>query len=112
MPEIGPKKEYLAKVGEWRASFPMWFLLLLNWLLIISLGVGLFNLLPLGPVDGGRMFLAAALGIFAQESRARRVWGAVSLFVLLLLIINLLPWLTKLFLFLVQSFGLFLSLLL
>ena len=50
-----PNAEFIAKYGENFTLFLRWFFGLLYWLLLLSLGIGLFNLLPLGPVDGGRM---------------------------------------------------------
>ena len=48
-----------------------WILKLVFWVYAISLGVGLFNLLPLGPVDGGRMFYSASLFIFKKQEKAK-----------------------------------------
>jgi len=63
----------------------IWFNELLFWLFALNLGVGLFNLLPLGPVDGGRMF-DVALKRFLHEDHAKHVWHAVSgLFLLVVL---------------------------
>lgn len=79
----------------------LWFMLLFFWLFIISLGVGLFNLLPLGPVDGGRMFLIAALWwTKGDEKKAKRYWLFFTWACLLLIFINLLPYLIKLLNFL------------
>jgi len=64
---------------------------------LLSLGIGLFNLLPLPIVDGGRMaqvFLHKLKGDTLGERRYRQV----GLFFLVLLVLNLaLPWLMKLF---------------
>lgn len=78
----------------------IWINMLIIWLFIINVGIGLFNLLPLGPVDGGRMMYAAAGKILKDESKARKLWGAISLICLILILINLLPWLSKLVSFL------------
>jgi len=72
-----------------------WIKLLVIWLFLISFGIGLFNLLPLGPVDGGRMFLVLGTAIF-NEKIAKKMLTAVSLFLLLIIIINLLPYLNQL----------------
>ena len=37
----------------------IWFYGFLYWLYLLNLGIGLFNLVPLGPIDGGRMLLVA-----------------------------------------------------
>jgi len=75
---------------DWLAGF-------LRWLFLLSLGIGLFNLLPLPIVDGGRMaqvFLHKLKGDTLGERRYRQV----GLFFLVLLVLNLaLPWLMKLF---------------
>jgi len=36
-------------------SIILWLLGLLYWLYLLNLGIGLFNLVPIGPIDGGRM---------------------------------------------------------
>jgi membrane-associated protease RseP (regulator of RpoE activity) len=72
--------------------------LLIGWIFIANLGVGLFNLLPLGPVDGGRMFLLASLALFKNnEKKAKRLWLIVSFFTLGLIAISILPWFYNLF---------------
>lgn len=81
-----------------------WIRLLFLWLFIINIGVGLFNLLPLGPVDGGRMFYVALIPIMKTEKRAKRVYAFVSMLCIGLIIVNLLPWLIKLFNFIVSIF--------
>lgn len=82
----------------------VWVNLLLFWLLTLNIGVGLFNLLPLGPVDGGRMFLAGITFFIKDEDKAYKVFAGVSAIVLLLIVINLLPWLMKLFSFIANVF--------
>jgi Zn-dependent protease len=44
------------KYGAAGAAVYSWIAGLFNWLQILSLGIGLMNLIPVGPVDGGRMF--------------------------------------------------------
>ncbi|MBM3200247.1 hypothetical protein FJZ53_04880 [Candidatus Woesearchaeota archaeon] len=89
-----------------------WFNLLVIWLFIINLGIGLFNLLPLGPVDGGRMFFVLLLSVFKDKIKAQKVWKIISLFCLLLIVVNMLPWLGKLVMFLIKPFLYLASLLL
>lgn len=64
-------------VTGWWVSILEWFHELLFWLVAMNVGVGLFNLLPLGIVDGGRM-LHVALKTFFHENHANRAWVAVS----------------------------------
>src|SRR3989344_2008444 len=73
----------------------LWFNLLFFWLWVINLGIGLFNLLPLGPIDGGKMLYTALLGITTNK-KALKIFKRVTIFNLSLIIINLLPWLFKL----------------
>ncbi|MBU4502803.1 MAG: site-2 protease family protein [Nanoarchaeota archaeon] len=105
------KKDYAGVYGTNIYNVLHWINLLVIWLFIINLGIGLFNLLPLGPVDGGRMFLTASLFIFKDAKKAKRFWSFVSMFCLLLIIINMLPWLTKLVMFLLKPFIFLISLL-
>jgi len=97
--KIGVKKSFEERYGTFLPKSLMWINLLVIWLFIINVGIGLFNLLPLGPVDGGRMFYVAALSIFKDEKKAMKIWSIVSVACLLIIIINLLPWLIKLFSF-------------
>ena len=92
------KPETREKYGSLPWIFP-WLSELFFWLYAISLGVGLFNLLPLGPVDGGQMFMVAASKFFSKE-KAQRIFVSVSLLVVLLIFINLLPFLIDLLSFL------------
>ncbi|MDD5331449.1 MAG: site-2 protease family protein [Candidatus Nanoarchaeia archaeon] len=78
----------------------VWVKMLLYWLFVASVGVGLFNLLPLGPVDGGKMLYTGIFGLTNNEKIAKRIWIVISSFCLLLIIINLLPWVYKLLIFL------------
>lgn len=56
------------------------------WVFNLSLGLGLANLLPLGPVDGGRMFHLASEHYFGKK-RGRTILYRVSVIVLAVLII-------------------------
>ncbi len=85
--------------------FLRWIELLLVWLFIISLGVGLFNLLPLGPVDGGRIFFFTVLHIVKDKKKAGKIFNIVSLFILLLIVANLLPYVIKFMGFIFNSLG-------
>ena len=96
------KASIVDKYGAWFPPFFSWIHMLVFWLIIINFGIGLFNLLPLGPIDGGRMFLTAMQGIFKNQKTAGKVWGFVSFFCLALIIINLAPYLWKLLLWMLK----------
>ena len=71
----------------WATYVVLWVKDLIFWLYLLSLGVGLFNLLPLGPVDGGRMFLTALQG-FTHHKHANTIWKSVGFVLLGILITN------------------------
>lgn len=77
------------KKETWLVHSIIWVKDLVFWLMLLSLGVGLFNLVPLGPIDGGRMFLTALQGVF-HETRANTIWKGVSFVLLSVLATNVL----------------------
>ena len=79
-----------------------WVSLLFYWVFTINLAVGMFNMLPLGPIDGGRMFLVASLHFIKDERKAKKLWTFVSFFCLALIIIGLMPFIIKLFSFILS----------
>lgn len=95
--ELQVKEEYSAGVmfGVYKST--QWFNGFLRWLFLLSLGIGLFNLLPLPIVDGGRMaqvFLHKLKGPEVGERRYRQV----AFFFLMVLLLNLFfPLIAKLF---------------
>ncbi len=65
-----------------------WIVRLLLTIAVLSLGIGLFNLLPLGPIDGGRMMLVSCERLLGKK-KGMKVWKGISMFFLLLLLVNL-----------------------
>ena len=73
--------------SSWYIQSFLWINGLVLWLFILSLGLGLGNLLPLGPVDGGRMLQTAVTHFFGKK-RGMTIWVHISIvifFILLLL---------------------------
>lgn len=104
-------KDLVDKYGEIPLNILIWVSKLFFWLFAINLGVGLFNLLPLGPVDGGRM-LYTTLGYFIKKEKlVKKIYFMITFFCLSLIIINLLPWLWKLLLYLYNGILLLLTIL-
>src|SRR3989338_1409680 len=66
-----------------------WFKDLFKWLFLLSFVIGVFNLLPLGPVDGGRMLQIALLKTTNNKKIAHKEWSYVAILLLLLLAIGL-----------------------
>lgn len=63
---------------------------LLKWIFVLNLGIGMFNLLPLVPLDGGYMF-RGLLELRMSKRRARQLSNSFSLFLLFILLLNLFP---------------------
>lgn len=89
--KVEVKPSYQQGAGNIMYRFVLWFGGFLRWLFILSSGIGLFNLLPLPIVDGGRMaqvFLYRWKGSQHGERRYRQI----GMFFLLLLLASLLLW--------------------
>lgn len=99
-PEKGSKAAYVGVSGmkahfnkmdtfhDVAFSFLGWFYDLFLWIMILSSGIGLANLLPLGPADGGRM-LQLVLHKWRGKEQGNRLWRQVTLFFLVVLVINI-----------------------
>ncbi|HII30006.1 hypothetical protein AUJ69_03950 [Candidatus Woesearchaeota archaeon CG1_02_47_18] len=69
-------------------NLAIWLLGLVYWLYVLNLGIGLFNLAPLGVVDGGRM-LQILLSCILPGKPGQRLWGLISMLFLSLVVINI-----------------------
>ncbi len=83
------KPEFKEKYGEGSASLIMWFMGLLFWLYILSIGIGLFNLIPVGPIDGGQMSREYMFKIFKDKAKAIKAWALISFIFLAIILLNL-----------------------
>ncbi len=86
--EFNIKENFQQGAGKAAYLVLDWFTGFLRWLFLLSVGIGLFNLLPLPIVDGGRMaqvFLHKLRGL----ERGELLYRKVSLFFLLILLLNL-----------------------
>jgi membrane-associated protease RseP (regulator of RpoE activity) len=74
----------------YRALFDIFtfFAELFKWVFILSLGIGLANLLPLGPVDGGRMLHTALVDAHGKK-KGTSIWAKISWITLIVLLILL-----------------------
>ncbi len=82
------KDSVIKRYGEFIPDSILWFIGLLYWLFFLNLGIGLFNLVPIGPIDGGRMLQLVCHRLFDKE-RGDKVWKRISLFFLLLVFVNI-----------------------
>lgn len=67
----------------------LYLLNLLNWMFILNLGIGIINLLPLGPIDGGRMIKDTLEEKMKNKKLAKKIVTTLSYTSLFLLIINI-----------------------
>ena len=94
--EFDIKEKYESGAGKILYLLLDWFTGFLRWLFLLSIGIGLFNLLPLPIVDGGRMAQVFLHKLKGPE-KGERLYHKVSLFFLLVLLLNLFyPLLVKL----------------
>lgn len=75
---------------------------LLFWLFALNLGIGLINLLPLGPLDGGRMVSDTVNKKVKNKKKAKKIIRLISKISLFLLLFAMLPF----FFNLLKSLGL------
>ncbi|MEK6886308.1 MAG: site-2 protease family protein [Nanoarchaeota archaeon] len=66
-----------------------WTKELIRWLFLLNFFIGLFNLLPLGIVDGGLMMGTLLKSTVKDEKKAKKVWSFISLLLLAILILGL-----------------------
>jgi len=71
------------------ASTALWIRTFFSWFIILSLGIGLANLLPIGPLDGGRMVRLAAEQITGNRKRGDVWWKRISVVTLVVLVLLL-----------------------
>ena len=65
---------------------------LLWWVMIINLLVALFNMMPLGMLDGGRFFYLAVLGVFGSEKFAKSAYRVATYFILFMFALMMFFW--------------------
>lgn len=81
-------KQVKDRFGTALPEFLLWLAGLLFWVFNLSLGIGLFNLVPLGPIDGGKMF-QLGLSTWFEQKTAHRIWMIVSIGFLSAILFNL-----------------------
>jgi membrane-associated protease RseP (regulator of RpoE activity) len=59
--------------------------LFLFWVFILSIGLGAFNLLPLGPVDGGQMSRLSFTRMYG-EKKGILLWGRISMLLFMIIL--------------------------
>lgn len=79
---ILPKYELLKHPYYWTKE-------LFRWLFLLNFFIGIFNLLPLGIVDGGLMMSTLLHKTIANQKKAKKIWNLISLILLAILILSL-----------------------
>jgi len=87
-PESRIKPSFIETYGKTIPNVLVWLIGLFYWMFLLNLGIGLFNLVPLGPIDGGRMLRTALLHFF-EEKKAVKIWLFVSVIVLSSIFLNI-----------------------
>ena len=82
------KEEVSATYGKFLPNVLTWLFGLFVFLYILNFGIGLFNLVPIGPLDGGRMLQLVLHRIFDKE-KGDKVWYYIGMFFLILIFINI-----------------------
>lgn len=73
---IRPK--IISRYGVVWPNIALWMHNAIYWIMLISLGIGLFNLLPILPLDGGKM-MQLLLGRFLPKKKVNILSGAITL---------------------------------
>jgi membrane-associated protease RseP (regulator of RpoE activity) len=82
------KPEIAAKYGSFLPAAFLWFIGLLFFLYALNVGIGIFNLVPVGPIDGGRMLKLTLEKYFKKHGT--KIFKVISTLFLVVIIINLL----------------------
>jgi len=85
--EAGVSEDFEEKYGKFIPSVIIWISGLVFWLVILNLGIGLFNLVPIGPLDGGRMMQLVLNRTISNKKIANKIWNYISLVFLLIIVV-------------------------
>jgi len=74
--------------GEFLPNALVWIYGMVFFIYVLNFGIGLFNLVPIGPLDGGRM-LQLVLHKFLGEEKGNKTWYYIGVFFLVIIFINI-----------------------
>ena len=77
------------QLGTFFSNILLYLIDLASWLILLNIGIALINLLPLGPVDGGRMLKTSLERVIKNQQTARATWFIISMAALGFLLINI-----------------------
>ncbi len=90
---LDPFTYYESSLG----SFGWFIYFLLWWVLFINALLALFNMLPLGPLDGGKFLQLSIVGLTKSEKAGKNVYKIATGFILLLLALMTIKWAVSFF---------------
>jgi len=85
-----PSTHYIPK---WNGNFVYFVYNFLYWVALINILVALFNMLPLGILDGGRFFYLTILSITKSKKFAEKSFKFISYLIVFVFILIMLVWL-------------------
>lgn len=91
-PAKNPFMSYGPKYNQEIYSF---FSFLFFWLIIASIGMALFNMLPFGFLDGGRFFFLTVLAITKSKKRTDKIYKIANIIILLIFAFMIATWLLR-----------------
>lgn len=77
---------------KWDGDFVIFIYNLLWWVALINFFVALFNMLPLGILDGGRFFYLTVWGLTGSEKVGKKAFKLITYLILLLFLLMLFFW--------------------
>ena len=86
-PTTGFTQKALNTYGETGSTILLSIATLVSWIILLSLGIGLFNLLPLGPLDGGRILKTILETI--TPNNATKIHYYISAFFFVIIVTNI-----------------------
>lgn len=94
-PFVSYKKPTTHYEPIWNGDLAWFIYYLFWWIAIINLFVALFNMLPLGILDGGRFFYLTILSITRSENFAKKSFKAASYLILFMFLLLMAIWLIR-----------------
>ncbi|MFH1801316.1 MAG: site-2 protease family protein [archaeon] len=64
------------------------------WIILINFAVALFNMLPIGALDGGRFFYLTLLGLTKSEKIAKKCFSLATFFIFFLFLLLMVRWIS------------------
>jgi membrane-associated protease RseP (regulator of RpoE activity) len=85
------KDPFIHYKSEW-GNFGWFIYYLLWWIIVLNFLVALFNMLPLGILDGGKFFYLTVWAITGKEKIGKWAYKLITWFILALLVVMMIKW--------------------